>query len=291
MKRITSSERTGTLPLFPEADSERSAAMIGTSGFSYADWKGSFYPQKLPAREWLRYYATRFDAVEINLTFYRPPTASTLRKWKEAVPPRFAFVLKASQVITHTKRLVHCGEDFERLVEEYSPLGSQLACVLFQLPPSMSIDEEWLARFLRLAGSKLAEAPIRPRLAVEFRHRSWNTGGVLSRLADYGWAMVLHDMERAGGWRIADGRLEAGTLVLTREELFARSVPFLYLRFHGTTGRYAGEYGAERLEPWAALVRSALERQLPVHAYFNNTMAGAAARDASRFEEMVRNRT
>ena len=100
-----------------------------------------FYPEWLPARDWFHYYATKFSAVEINLTFYRTPAEATFRKWQASVPPGFAFVLKASQEITHRLRLVGCDEELARMLDAYAPLGSQLACILFQLPPSLHLDE------------------------------------------------------------------------------------------------------------------------------------------------------
>jgi uncharacterized protein YecE (DUF72 family) len=288
MKTTASAAQPSLLPMFAADLERRSPAMVGTSGFSYSDWKGLFYPPKLASRAWLGYYATRFDAVEINLTFYRSASAATLSRWLGAVPAHFAFTLKASQAITHRKRLVACEEDLDQMVQEFSPLGSRLSCILFQLPPSLTVDEDRLERFLTAAGAKLAGAAIRPSLALEFRHPSWNVQDVFARLADHGWAVVIHDMEQSGGWRIHGGKLGTGALSLTAEQLIDRFLPFLYLRFHGATGLYAGEYGAARLEPWAALAESAIEHGRPVHAYFNNTMAGAAVEDAARFGAIIR---
>jgi uncharacterized protein YecE (DUF72 family) len=288
MKRTASTVQTRLLPMFVAKQEGRSSAMVGTSGFSYADWKGLFYPPKLASRAWLGYYATRFDAVEINLTFYRSATAATLSRWLDSVPAHFAFALKASQTITHRKRLLACEEDLDQMVQEFSPLGSRLSCVLFQLPPSLTVDEDRLERFLTAASAKLASAQIRPRLAMEFRHPSWNAQDVLARLAGHGWAVVIHDMEQSGGWGIHHGKVGSGALWFTAEQLIDLFLPLLYLRFHGATGLYAGEYGAARLKPWAALAETAIEHERPVHAYFNNTTAGAAVEDAARFGTMIR---
>jgi len=271
-----------------ERPHETSLAAVGTSGFSYRDWKGILYPKWLPARDWFHYYATRFNAVEINLTFYRPPTAKMLEHWKESVPPGFTFVLKASQLITHQRRLANCGDDLERMIAGYAPLAAQLALILFQLPPSLGRDIKRLERFIHLAAESLESAPLSPRLALEFRNASWNTVETLDLLTRHGCGMVFHDMQRSGGWKWNQGQFEADKLSLSFAELFSRPVPLIYLRFHGTTGRYAGDYGRQLLEPWALLARSALERQTPVHAYFNNTQAGAAVRDALLFAEMLR---
>ncbi len=260
---------------------------VGTSGFSYRDWRGVLYPEWMPERDWFRYYATRFNAIEINLSFYRQPTAQTLERWKESVPPGFAFVLKASQSITHQRRLADCGEDLERMFVGYAPLGSQLACILFQLPPSLAQDHERLERFIHDAAKHLQRMPFSPCLAIEFRNASWNKVKTLDLLGRHGCGMVFHDMAGSGGWQWTQGKLETGGLSLSLAELFSRPLPLLYLRFHGTTGKYAGEYGQQLLEPWAILARSALERKIPVHAYFNNTQAGAAVRDALRLCETL----
>ena len=263
-----------------------SLAFVGTSGFSYGDWKGTFYPSWLPARDWFHYYATRFRSIEINLTFYRSPTTAMLGRWLASSPPEFHFVLKASQVITHRKRLAGCEAELEQLVAQYSPMGSRLACILFQLPPSLRRDDPRLKHFVEQTGSLLEGAEIAPALAFEFRHPSWNARATLELLARHGCTMVIHDMA-AAGWHLEAGKLKAGSIICTSAELLDLPLPLLYLRFHGTSGKYAGEYGAGRLEPWAQLARGALQRSIPAHAYFNNTSAAAAVRDALRFADLV----
>ena len=118
---------------------------LGTSGFAYKEWKGSFYPADLPAEAMLRYYAERFSAVEINNTFYRMPSAALLEKWAQEVPDRFHFVLKAPRRITHVKRLKEVGDDVRYLVQVASTLGERLGPLFFQLPPTMKKDLGLLA--------------------------------------------------------------------------------------------------------------------------------------------------
>ncbi len=279
--------RSEVVTLETEGPRKPALAAVGTSGFSYRDWKQVFYPDRLPARDWFHYYATRFHAVEINLTFYRPPTAKLLERWQASVPAQFAFVLKASQVITHQRRLAHCADNLEQMLDDYAPLGHQLACILFQLPPSLGEDNARLARFIDLAAGSLEGTSLAPFLAFEFRHGSWNTFETLDLLTGRDCGMVLHDMAGDGGWQWNEGRLKAGKLALSVSELCSRPLPLLYLRFHGTTGKYAGEYDRHGLEPWAALANTALDRQIPVHAYFNNTQTGDAVRDALRLAEML----
>ncbi|MFB3828400.1 MAG: DUF72 domain-containing protein [Bryobacteraceae bacterium] len=140
----------------------------GTSGFAYGSWKPRFYPEKIPARRFLEYYATRLNAVEINYTFRRLPSESTLRGWMEATPPGFLFALKAPMRITHVLRLHEAGESLARFLKAITPLAEEerLGPVLFQLPPQMPYAEGRLEEFLPLL-------PAGVRAVFEFRHPSW----------------------------------------------------------------------------------------------------------------------
>ncbi len=140
--------------------------LTGTSGYSYAEWKGNFYPEKLPAKEMLHFYAQRFPTVEINNTFYRIPTESVLRGWAEQVPESFSFVIKAPKRITHDQRLKECGDLLAYLFNVTSTLGERLGPLLFQLPPNFKKDVPRLKAFFEAM-------PERRRVAVEFRNASW----------------------------------------------------------------------------------------------------------------------
>lgn len=196
-------------------------------------------------------------------------------------------MLKASQEITHQSRLVGCDRQVRQMIEDDSAIGPNLACILFQLPPSLRRNSGLLTRFIHLVADQLATADNPPRLAFEFRHPSWNAHETLHLLAELGCSMVIHDMARSGEWQWHENRLVAGNLSLTAEELLARPMPLLYLRFHGTTGKYAGRYGAAGLAPWASLARAAMARGIPVHAYFNNTQACAAVADALELGKLL----
>jgi len=139
---------------------------VGTSGYSYKEWKGNFYPDDLPAKEMLSYYARRLPAVEINNTFYRQPQPSMIENWKEQVPESFRFSIKATQRITHIKRLNNVAEETKYLLETAGLLNERLGVVLFQLPPNMKKDSERLKNFLE-------QLPAPTRSAFEFRHESW----------------------------------------------------------------------------------------------------------------------
>jgi uncharacterized protein YecE (DUF72 family) len=162
--------------------------LVGTSGFSYKEWKGSFYPEDLPASEMLRYYAERLPAVEINNTFYRMPKAALLASWAEQVPDGFRFVLKASQQITHRKRLKDAGEAVEYFFRVATTLGDRLGPALFQLPPNLKKDLPRLTDFLALL-------PPASRSAFEFRHESWFAEDVFEALRDLGAALCIAEDE------------------------------------------------------------------------------------------------
>lgn len=168
--------------------SARMNLYVGTSGYSYKEWKGSFYPEKIPAKEMLSYYSGRLSTVEINATFYRMPQKSMLENWKEQVPPTFRFSLKASQRITHFKRLKEIEDETKYFYETAEVLGDQLGVVLFQLPPNMKKDLPRLETFLH-------QLPAMPRAAFEFRHPTWFDDDVLEVLKGRNLALVVSDTD------------------------------------------------------------------------------------------------
>ena len=161
---------------------------VGTSGYAYKEWKGSFYPEKIPAKEMLRYYGERFNTVEINNSFYRMPKADVLAGWAAEVPAGFRFVLKASQKITHFGRLKGVEEPVAKLVEVSEALGERLGALLFQLPPNMKKDAGRLRDFLALV-------PPERRVAMEFRHASWFDDEVFALLKERGAALCIAEAE------------------------------------------------------------------------------------------------
>jgi uncharacterized protein YecE (DUF72 family) len=163
--------------------------LAGTSGFAFKEWKGVFYPADLKDAGFLRYYASRFPAVEINNTFYRLPKESVIRGWGDQVPEDFSFTIKASQRITHFQRLKpESAELVDYLVKATSVLGKRLGAILFQLPPNMKKDVERLHGFLD-------RLPSSPRFAVEFRHESWFDDDVMRALREHDVAMVGIEQE------------------------------------------------------------------------------------------------
>jgi len=163
-------------------------ARVGTSGFSYDEWKPSFYPEKLPKDEFLVYYASRFTTVEIDRTFYRMPNAKTIDAWKAATPEGFRFAIKASQKITHHEKLAVPSETLAYLVRILAGLEERLGAVLFQLPPFLRNDLERLEKFLDTLPEGFPSA-------FEFRHASWFTDEVYDLLRGRGAGLVIHDSD------------------------------------------------------------------------------------------------
>jgi uncharacterized protein YecE (DUF72 family) len=161
---------------------------VGTSGYSYKEWKGSFYPAKLPAKDMLSFYASRLPAVEINNTFYRLPQKSVLETWKQQVPSNFKFAVKASQRITHFKRLNNVAEETRYLLDTAAALEEQLGVILFQLPPNMKKDVPRLAEFLDIL-------PEHTRVAFEFRHPTWFEDDVLQLLTQQNVPLCISDTD------------------------------------------------------------------------------------------------
>jgi uncharacterized protein YecE (DUF72 family) len=161
---------------------------VGTSGYSYKEWKGNFYPEDLPAKGMLAHYAQRLPAVEINNTFYRLPQASMIENWRDQVPESFRFSIKATQRITHIKRLKNCAEETRYLIETASLLGERLGVVLFQLPPNSKKDGDRLREFLDLV-------PEKTRAAFEFRHESWHDDETFGLLRQKNSALVISDTD------------------------------------------------------------------------------------------------
>jgi uncharacterized protein YecE (DUF72 family) len=188
----------------------------GTSGYSYDEWKGNFYPEKIAAKDMLRFYAERFPTVEINNTFYRMPKEPLLQGWAGQVPESFRFVIKASQKITHIQRLKDCGDLLTYLFRVCGSLGTRLGPLLFQLPPNFKKDLPRLQAFF-------AAMPERRRVAVEFRHASWFDDEVYATLRAEGAALCVADTGEEPAVPLV-ATTDWGYLRLRREEFSDREL-------------------------------------------------------------------
>jgi uncharacterized protein YecE (DUF72 family) len=234
--------------------------LIGTSGWVYDDWSGRFYPKGLARRGWLSYYAEHFQTVEINGTFYRLPSVKAVAGWRSQVPEGFRFVVKGSRYITHMKRLTNLGDGLNRFFDRLVPLGSMLAVVLWQLPPTMKLDDE---RFDRL-DHFLDALPSGPRHAVEFRDASWQ--------CEDGYGLL--DKHRALVVNVSGPQLRADTVV---------TGGCVYVRFHGLRSGYAYDYTDRDLRPWVAHLRGNDDG----FAFFNNDVGGHAVKNAVQLRELL----
>jgi uncharacterized protein YecE (DUF72 family) len=233
---------------------------VGCSGWQYRHWKGGFYPADLPQRDWLAYYARRFETVEVNNSFYRLPEAGVFAAWRTRTPAAFMFAVKASRFLTHMKKLKDPEEPVSRLFSRARELRNKLGPVLYQLPKQMPKNFDRLQTFV-------LALPPRIRHAIEFRHPSWYDTDVLRLLREHRVALCLHDMPDS----------------LAPREVTA---PFVYVRFHGPTGRYDGAYPRKSLRGWATWLKSA---RRPAFVYFNNDVGGHAPRDAASLKSMWEN--
>jgi len=218
------------------------AIWIGTSGYNYPEWKGSFYPEKLPASKMLPYYAERFDTVEINYTFYRFPNEKILAGWNEETPGRFKLTLKAPKRITHDARLRDCAESLTRFLQVANTLGPKLGALLFQLPPFFKKD-------LAVFDSFLAAMPAGVQAAFEFRHYSWLDEEVYSRLRAKNLALCIADSENS-----------STPLEMTADYAYFR------LRDEG--------YTPSDIAKWARTIREQTTKSRDVYVYFKHEEQG-----------------
>ena len=223
----------------------------GTSGWSYKEWKGFFYPEKLPAKDMLRYYSERFPTVEVNNTFYRLPNLTTLEGWLSQVPEDFSFVLKASKRITHDKRLKDVGDSVDYLLRTSGTLGARLGPFLVQLPPNMKKDVPRLRDFLAIFPA---------RAAFEFRHASWYDDEVYQALR-----------ERNAAWCIADTGEEG-------DPPFESTADWGYLRLRRVA------YEEADLKSYADRIRR--QSWGEAYVFFKHEDAGTGPKLAARFLEL-----
>jgi uncharacterized protein YecE (DUF72 family) len=232
------------------------AVRIGCSGWSYRDWRQSFYPPKLATSRWLEHYATRFDTVEVNATFYRLQSEDTVRNWSTQVPEGFLFAVKASRYLTHIRRLKEVDTGLRRFWDPLEPLreSGKLGPVLWQLPETFHRDDDALGRLLAALPSA--------RHCFEFRHASWFSRPVYELLESHGASLVIGDDAR-------------------RELPHAAPIgPLAYLRLHyGSRGR-AGNYSEHELDGWRRRI-AAWRARREVFVYLNNDWQGFAPRNAA----------
>lgn len=238
-------------------------ARIGTSGWDYADWRGLVYPEGLPKRRWFEHYATLFDTVELNATFYRLPAESTVARWASQAPDGFLYAVKLGQFGTHRKKLREPEWWLPRHLERMEPLGPSFGPTLVQLPP------RWGRNAARL-DELLARRPPDQRWAVELRDPSWLHDETFQVLERHAVALCLHDLLPDHPWEL--------------------TTDWTYVRFHGVDpvrAPYQGRYGRRRLVPVAERLAGWLGSGTDVYAYFNNDWDANAVVDAQTLRELT----
>jgi len=233
---------------------------IGTSGWHYKHWIGTYYEAKQPQKMLAR-YVQDFDTVEINNSFYHLPSARALKEWRASTPHDFRFAAKASRFLTHMKKLNNAEQGLERYLSCIELLGDKLGPVLFQLPPNWQVNVQRLSEFLQLL-------PASHRYAFEFRNETWNSAEVLELLRRHRVAVCIHHI--------------AGY-----ESPLSITTDFGYIRLHGPGGNYQGCYSDEELGVWARRILGWSSDLAAVYVYFDNDDSGYAPRNALRLRSLL----
>jgi uncharacterized protein YecE (DUF72 family) len=238
---------------------------IGTSGFTYQDWRGIFYPKGVARKNWLAFYAQHFNTVEINATFYGHFRREVFVRWRDSTPADFVFTLKGPRPITHVQRLEEVGDLLSAFTENAAGLGDKLSAMLWQFPPGFRNDTpeatERLSAFLGLL-------PRSVRQVVEFRHASWFTDAVYMLLERHSVGFCINDSNRWAAREVDTGG-------------------FSYVRFHGPGKLYASLYTPQQMADWAEKLRPRLALG-DVYAYFNNDYGGRAIQNARELRALLR---
>lgn len=232
---------------------------LGTSGWSYPDWRGRFYPEDIPQREWLPFYTQHFNTVEINMTFYRFPKPETLRGWLEKSPAHFFFTLKANRQITHLKKIKGVKSQVRYFYILADTLREKLGCILFQLPPSLTLNLSLLEDFLSTLSPHYKNV-------IEFRHESWYTEEVYKLLQSHNVTFC-----------VVSSKQVPKTIVETSETS--------YFRFHGLTGGHTYNYPDEELKEWAEAIKGIKSKECFV--YFNNDYRAYAVSNCKKLGELI----
>lgn len=240
----------------------RGLVYIGTSGWSYDDWRQGFYAG-VARKDWLRFCARQFTSIEVNVTFYRLQDRRTFARWREETPPAFRFAIKANRYLTHVKHLLDPANPVRQERERAEGLGEKLAVVLWQLPGSLRMNLQRLERF-----ADALDTWANTRHVLEFRHPSWFTADVAACLRAHRLAVCWSDASDWPRWA-------------------AITTDLVYVRLHGHTQTYVSSYDPASLDAWARRIRGWLDERRQVHVYFDNSAAGAAPRDALRLLERM----
>lgn len=241
---------------------------VGTIGWSYNFWRGNFYPAKTASKDFLAYYSTQFDTVEVDSTFYRNPTPQAVANWREQTPPEFAFSLKFPNLITHVKMLKDCQRETAFFLDRTALLAEKRGPLLLQFPPNFGVDR------YRDLEAYLQQLPKTSRFVVEVRNRSWLTDEFYSLLR---------------GCNVALAWVDSPKMPLSGEV----TSDFLYVRLEGDRQKVNGLLGKievdshERLQAWAGKLTPFVKKQTPVFCYFGKYYSGLPPADVNALSSML----
>jgi uncharacterized protein YecE (DUF72 family) len=234
---------------------------IGTSGWHYEDWRGRFYPEKLPKAKWLEFYARHFSTLELNNPFYHLPSEKAFANWHDSSPRDFVFAVKVSRFITHIKRLKDCDEAVNNFMSRAVILKEKLGPLLYQLPPVLHRDDDRLTAFLNIL-------PQGMKHAIEFRHNSWFEEEVFDILRKYHVGFCIFDMPKL-----------TSPIIATED--------FAYIRFHGSGSLYSSRYSDKEMAGWTKKINRLAKKLKEVYIYFNNDVGGYALENAATIRDYV----
>jgi uncharacterized protein YecE (DUF72 family) len=238
----------------------KTSIRVGTSGWYYNHWHGLFYPETIAKHKWFEHYSKQFDTVEINSSYYHFPKPENVKKWYKSSPENFIYAVKANRYITHLKKLRNVEKQLADFLQTVSGLKEKLGPVLFQLPPSLKKDLTLLKDFLSLLDKKIISV-------FEFRNESWYEDKCFSLLDDFRAAFCIYHMGDSQTPRVITGNV-------------------IYIRFHGTAGKYAGLYAKKTLAEWARWIEKN-KKAKACYAYFNNDAEACAVKNAKMLRKML----
>ena len=234
---------------------------VGTSGWHYKHWRGTFYPAGIKESEQFEIYKKHFSTVEINNSFYRLPTPDTFATWRKTTPQDFVFAVKASRFITHMKKLNLDKQGIKKFFTSVKKLNTKLGVILFQLPPRWKVNTDRLKAFIK-------ELPKKYRYAFEFREHSWYNEHIYDILRAGGCSFCIYELER-----------HLSPLEVTAD--------FVYVRLHGPGNKYQGSYSLKTLKEWATRCKEWQRQGKDVFVYFDNDQEGYAAFNALTLKKLV----
>jgi len=238
-----------------------SKIFVGCSGWSYWGWRKIFYPEDLPRYRWLKYYSEKFNTVEVNSTFYRLPSERMVKDWVKKTPDGFKFTVKAPKEVTHIRKFENVREVLNKFYRITDMLGEKLACILYQLPPSISLDMNFLNKML-------SEIDCSKCSVIEFRDESWFNDEVYSKLKEKNIAFCS----------VSSSKLP---------EEIVKTSNFIYIRFHGKKGGHRYFYSEGELKEWAEKIKKSKANM--VYCYFNNDYQGNAVKNALALKKILEN--